>query len=889
MKFKFQKNLEYQKEAVDSVVGLFEGMGVVKNSAGFQFQNAPSSVVQNTLNIDKNLLLSNLRRIQKENGIEVSDDYLSIQDGSILTTEDGIPISLGQSGPKSLDFSVEMETGTGKTYVYLRTILELYQKYGLTKFIILVPSVAIREGVLKTIEQTKEHFRDLYNTGFSYFSYDSKKLSRVRDFAQSTEVQVMIMTIQSFNSDTNILRQDNLDRFYGERPIDIIAETKPVIVMDEPQNMESELAQSAVEYLKPLFKLRYSATHKSVHNLVYRLSPVDAYRQGLVKKIAVYGIKEDNPNDFIFKIKEFVTEIGKNPQIKAVLEIKESGEEYRQKEMKLSAGDSLFRKSKNNDKYVDLVLENIDAKKQLVELSNGSIYQTDKFDEDKEVVFRTQIKETIKAHFQKQQEVGESIKVLSLFFIDKVDNYIHSDSLIRQLFNEEFALLAQHKNYKNWGGVDVSSVHRGYFASKKVKGEVEYKDSTGRESKEDRETFNLIMKDKERLLSFSESVSFIFSHSALREGWDNPNIFQICTLRETNSPFTKRQQIGRGLRLPVNCEGNRVYDPEINVLTVVANESYEEYARSLQQEFIDAGYKNPPKPVDPRKKVTIKTTNYINSEEFKELWEKISKKTKYKLELFTKDVVENSVADINENLSVASTALVIERGIIDFDGNGNVNQVRESTGVGYSAKKAVKIGDVISRVALETGLTRKTILDIFSRIDNLELILENTEGFIREVIKIIKINLNNILINKGLKYTPTGDVWELNLFDNFETFESKVLRVKRSVQTHVTFDSDGERKFAENLDSLPSVKVFTKLPFGFRVDTPFGEYNPDWAVVKETDTGDKLYLVRETKFVDDLENLRPSEKNKIKSGKKHFKALGVNFKAVQKVDMSDLE
>lgn len=868
MKFKFQKNLEYQKEAIDSVVNLFEGAEIVKEKIGV-LQNVPSSIISNTLNIGLGQLANNLHRIQLENDIESTASDLTSQ--------------------KPFDFSIEMETGTGKTYVYLRTILELNQKYGLTKFIILVPSVAIREGVLKTIEQTKEHFRDLYNIGFGYFAYDSKKLSRVRDFAQSTDIQVMIMTIQSFNSDTNILRQDNLDRFYGERPIDIIAETKPVIIMDEPQNMEAELSQSAIEYLNPLFKLRYSATHRNIHNLVYRLSPVDAYRQGLVKKIAVYGIREDNPNDFVFKIKEFITQRGRNPEIKVVLEVKESGGEYKYKELKLSAGGNLFRKSKNNDKYEGLMLENIDVKKQSVELSDGSVHQLDQSDEDKETIFRTQIRETIKAHFQKQRDVGDTIKVLSLFFIDKVDNYVHDDSLIRKLFVKEFEQLAKHRNYKEyWGNVDVAGVHTGYFAHKKVKGEIEYKDSRGRESKEDREAFNLIMKDKERLLSFDEPVSFIFSHSALREGWDNPNIFQICTLRETNSPFTKRQQIGRGLRLPVNCEGVRVHDPEINMLTVVANESYEEYARGLQQEFVDAGYKDQPEPVNPRKRVSIRTTRYVDSQEFQELWDKISKKTKYKLELVTDDVVKQCMTDINENLNIGSTGLVVERGIIDFDNKGNVNQVRESTGVGYAAQRNVNIENIVHRISLDTGLTKKTIVDIFSGIDNFDVVFENPEGFVREVIKIIKVNLNSILINKGLKYTPTGDVWEMNLFENFESYENKTIEVDHSVYTHVVFDSEGEKKFAQNLDTSPSVKVFTKLPFDFRVDTPFGEYNPDWAIVKETDDGDKLYLVRETKFVDDLENLRPSEKNKIASGKKHFEALGVDFKVSTDPSLKDL-
>jgi len=860
MKFKFNKNLDYQIEAINAVTEIFEtGSNLLKNKATFELQS--SSIISNQLEIDKTRILENLKTIQKQNNIEINEKL------------------------ESMDFSIEMETGTGKTYVYLRTILELNKKYGLNKFIILVPSVAIREGVLKTIEQTKDHFREINNSYFGYFTYDSKKLSRVREFAQSINIQIMIMTIQSFNKDSNIMRQTP-DRFNGASPLDLVAQTKPIIIMDEPQNMESELAKSAINDLNSLFRLRYSATHKHIYNLVYRLTPYDAYIKGLVKKIEVYGVEESDPSAFIFKVLEIRTQAGQLPQAKTILEIKLAEGELINKEILLKGNDDLFRKT-NNEKYASLYVNEIDARTNKVEISDGKIFKLEEnIGINKEAIFRTQIKETIKAHFNKQEELGTNIKVLSLFFIDRVDNYVKQDGLIRSIFIEEFEKIKG--NFDQFKNYNVNDIHSGYFAKIRKKGEIIYKDTDGK-TKEDKEVYDLIMKDKEKLLSFSEPTSFVFSHSALKEGWDNPNIFQICTLREVRRERERRQQIGRGLRLAVNNEGERIFDTQTNVLTVIANESYREFVGGLQTEYNEAGYKVSPKTADAREKLTIKFRKYLTSqnEDFNILWNKIRRKTKFNIEFNTNKLIESTVSRINE-LDIHNLVVKVDKVQVDFDKEGILKTIYQTTAYGEKLSNKVLIDNVIGRIAQDTEVTRATVFEIFSKIKNLYLIFKNPEEFIRSCITFVNISLNELLINEGLKYFPTGDMWEVNLFEDFISYAKKSIESKKSVYERVVFDSEGEKQFAENLEKNNRVILFTKLPPNFVVDTPLGNYHPDWAIVYKTDEGEKLYLIRESKFVDKLENLRISEQQKIACGLKHFKAIDVNFKVTTQKTLKDL-
>ncbi|MDP2837773.1 MAG: DEAD/DEAH box helicase family protein [Candidatus Moranbacteria bacterium] len=886
MKFKFLPKLEYQLDAIAAIVDIFEsGKNAVRDTENFALHSGGSSIVKNELDIDQQRILSNVHAIQKQNKLvlaETSGGGMGVEMTGVGMTGVGADSVLKYGS----DFSVEMETGTGKTYVYLRTILELNKRYGLRKFIILVPSVAIREGVLKTIEQTKEHFRDLYGNGFGYFAYDSGKLSRVREFVQSIDTQIMIMTIQSFNSGDRVMRQTP-DRFHGERPIDLVAQTRPVVIMDEPQNMESELSRSAIEELRPLCKLRYSATHKNVHNLMYRLTPVDAYRQGLVKKIEVYGVKDNDPNVRVFSVKKIEIKAGQSPKAKVFLEIVNANGDFLLQEMLVRAGDSLERKTKNG-KYTDLLVSEIDARKNIVALSNGEEFGIDEeVSGNKEAIFRTQIHETIKAHFEKQGELGDMVKVLSLFFIDKVDNYIRSDSLIRRIFEEEFEKLRGH--HECFKDANVAELHKGYFASKKEKGNIVFQDTRG-DSKIDKEAYDLIMKDKERLLSFAEPTCFIFSHSALKEGWDNPNIFQICTLVQTRDESTKRQKIGRGLRLPVDINGDRVYDVKTNILTVIANESYEEFVSNLQREYTEAGYRDLPDTGNARAKVRVKFRKHLASdnEDFQRLWEKIRRKTKFNIAIHTEHLITKCVEEIDA-LDVQNLVVRVEKVMVDFGKDGKIKTIYQGEAVGAKLKSEVRIGNIINRIALETGITRKTVFTIVSHVSNLELLFENGEEYVRSVIIKIKNVMNDMLINEGLQYIPLDDVWEVELFEDFESYKTRALKSEKAAFEYVVFDSEGEKEFAQNLELSPRVTLFTKLPAKFVVDTPLGTYNPDWAIVMKDNEGkERLYLVRETKFIEDIANLRPSERQKILCGEKHFQSIGVDFKVLQERGLRDL-
>lgn len=868
MHFKFSKSLDYQLAAIKAVVEVFDtGKNMIQQESVFEMTSV-SKIISNSLDVTPERLLGNIQTIQTQNKIE-----------PVISSLD------------SMDFSIEMETGTGKTYVYLRTILELSQKYGLKKFIILVPSVAIREGVIKTISQLKGHFEELYGMDITKacFEYDSAKLSRVREFAQSVDLKVMIMTVQSFAGNERLVMRQKPDRFNGEQPINLIAETHPIVIMDEPQNMESDLAKAAIADLHPLFKLRYSATHKEVHNLLYRLTPIDAYQKGLVKKIAVYGVRDDTVGKFIFRINAIETQKGEAPKVRVVMEVKNSNGDFLSKEILLKAGDDLERKTRN-PLYHDLIINDIDASRGRIELSDGSYHQMLAESENKEAIFRTQIRETIKTHFDKQAELGDAVKVLSLFFIDKVANYIHDNSLIRVIFVEEFERLKW--RYERFKNLEASDVHRGYFASKKEKWKNIVQD-TKWDSKIDREAYDLIMKNKEQLLSFEEKVSFIFSHSALKEGWDNPNVFQICTLRDIGAERERRQIIGRWLRLPVDIHGDRVYDERTNVLTVIANESYEEYVSGLQSEFDAAGYIGGISTNNAKeKKIIVKTLEKnMKLEEFKMLWEKISKRTKCSLSIDTEKLIAIAVGKIN-GIDINNLVVTVDKVDVTFGQDGKVETIFKNQSAGVRIEKTISIPNILDRIVRETGLTRETIRTILFQIETLDLLFENPEDYIRSVVVMVTATMNDMLINEGLKYIPTGDAWEIQLlFQEFETLPSKSIESTRWAFERVVFDSEGEKKFALSLEHSSNVVVYTKLPRWFRIETPLGDYIPDWAIVWKTENGEKLFFVRETKF--GYSNLRIElplvEQQKILCGEKHFEAIGFrDFAVAESMELRDL-
>ena len=629
MKLQFDANQEYQKDAVQSVVDLFEGQQTTSNASLFDVPQLGQLIgekgVGNLLHLTQEAIVENLRRVQERH-----NEAKQKGKGALIDID---KVFHGNH------FSIEMETGTGKTYVYLRTIFELHKTYGFTKFVIVVPSVAIREGVLKSLDITQEHFRSLYgNPECKYFVYDSKEPNMLRQFATSNQLSIMVINIDAFNSKDNIINRMH-DRMQGV-PIEMVQQTNPFVILDEPQNMESETAKKAIESLNPLCTLRYSATHRNIYNQIYRLSPVDAYDMGLVKRIEVASVAEEgSQNDAYIKLKEI--KAGKR-SIVAKLEIEQSSKgEVKKKVISVSMGSSandLYVQSEGMPAYEGYLVSSIDASNKVVEFANGeSVSMEESSGEMKEAIMRQQIEETIKEHFEKTLRLKKrGIKVLSLFFIDAVANYRDHENGTKGKFAVWFEeIYEQYRKSAKYAALEMPAaekVHDGYF-SKDKKGNL--KDTRGN-TKDDGDTYELIMKDKERLLSMDEPLQFIFSHSALREGWDNPNVFQICTLNESDSYVKKRQEIGRGLRLAVNQDGERVFENSVNLLTVIANESYDTFARSLQDEiesetgieFDKSRIKNK---ADGRNAKLKKNWNVDPA--FVELWEKINKKTRYNVEI----------------------------------------------------------------------------------------------------------------------------------------------------------------------------------------------------------------------------------------------------------------
>lgn len=617
MKLKFDPSLQYQQDAINSVIGVFDGQPYVQTGA-MAFQSIQiGGLFQTELGMANRLALSdgelvrNVHRIQERNSIEKSPFH--VRPPAVMGQMQAGLSQLGDTAEQQVltegrEFSVEMETGTGKTYVYLRTIFELNKVYGFKKFIIVVPSVAIREGVLKSIDMTREHFQTLYEkVPFDHFVYDSKRLGKVRQFATSNQVQIMIINIDSFRKDVadkdisemtedelkklNVINREN-DRMSGRKPIEFIQAANPIVIIDEPQSVDNtDKARRAIANLNPMVTLRYSATHRNPYNLLYKLDPIRAYDLRLVKRIEVASIRSDGSfNDAYVKLLETDNTNG----IRARIEIHKDGPKGpKPSKLWVKQGDDLYVKSGERETYREgYIVQNIDCTpgSEYVEFNQGRFIELGQevggLGDD---IMKAQVYETVEQHLKKERALkGKGIKVLSLFFIDRVANYrIYNDDGSTSLgkigiwFEEAFRELTAKPIYKGLIPFDVSEIHNGYFSQDK---QGHAKDTRGNTA-DDEGTYNLIMRDKERLLDPNVPLRFIFSHSALREGWDNPNVFQICTLNESQSAEKKRQEIGRGLRLPVNAEGDRVHDETVNRLTVIANESYEEFARSLQTEF----------------------------------------------------------------------------------------------------------------------------------------------------------------------------------------------------------------------------------------------------------------------------------------------------------------
>lgn len=648
----YDDDQQFQLDAISSVIDLFEGVPYQEQKGLLSgiYDIIPNFPAYEML--DEILLFENLQMVQRRNNdekrgseLEISQD-LEVDDGMILEVA-------GNDSIRVPHFTIEMETGTGKTYVYLRTMYELKQRYGFSKFVIVVPSIAIYQGVLKSLDTMRSHFRQIYdNQDISIIDYDSNKIGELSSFASNTDLTVMIMTIDAFNRASNNIFK-HTEKLPGElKPYEYIQETRPIMILDEAQNYETKKATEAIRTLKPLFVLRYSATHRETPNLVYRLTPIDAFRNNLVKQIEVIGISElGNLNEDILRLME----IKRKPLTAKVRALVLDKGELVEREASLKQDDDLYDKTKNPD-YKQFIVEEIrygkKEEEQVISFKNGVSLSVSDSMLSKESIFRAQIERTVSVHMKRQQELkAQGIKVLSLFFIDRVKNYTAQDGIIKKLFDESFERLKNH--YDDFRNFSASEVRDGYFAKPKADSPDEDAVDTEGRTKAQREmekrTFELIMKDKERLLNFEEPVSFIFAHSALKEGWDNPNVFQICTLNQTSSTMKKRQEIGRGLRLAVDQEGKRAENHDINVLTVVANEQYESFVSRLQQEYIEDGVDAPPTPKTPEPSKVKRKEELYRSDEFIDFWQKLNKKMSYKVTIDTEKLIEKTVERLNKS------------------------------------------------------------------------------------------------------------------------------------------------------------------------------------------------------------------------------------------------
>ncbi|MHC4573444.1 MAG: restriction endonuclease [Planctomycetota bacterium] len=871
MKLQFEANQLFQLDAINAAVDLFKGQPA--GVSEFAFAKATETggtflaVVANNLILDEETLLKNLQSVQERNAIEESKSL------------DG------------LNFSIEMETGTGKTYVYLRTIHELYKHYRFKKFIIVVPSLAIKEGVLKNLDITKEHFDVLYEKPrLDFYQFDPKKRGLSRNFATTDSLQIMVMNIDQFTRAGNIFFQQS---DWGV-PAEFIKGTRPIVIVDEPQNMETDIRRQAIAKLNPLCTLRYSATHTVKYNEIYRLDPVEAYDLGLVKRIEVDGITEaDNFNQAFIQVKKITPQ---KTAITAKLRIDVNGKQgVSKRDVSVRVGDDLFEKSNRRDLYRDgFIVSEID--RQSITFTNGlCLHLGQRQGGLNDQIMKYQIESTVKNHFDKELRLkARGIKVLMLFFIDRVASYRRYDNgnavkgKLALWFEEIYQTLKTQRKYKGLFDYKPDQVHDGYFAQDK-KGN--WKDSSeGRDTQDDDTAYHLIMQNKEKLLDIAEPLRFIFSHSALREGWDNPNVFQICTLNETESTLKKRQEIGRGLRLPVDHEGKRVFDATINVLTVTANEHYEEFARQLQAEIeTECGVefdRGRIKDKNKKKKITL-TKNLVLDENFKALWDRIKQKTRYSVDYDTAELIKRAARKVSQ-ITISKPKLIRSKAGLEMTKDAVRAELTSQSGRDLFAE-ITSVPDILSYIQNKTRLTRDTICRILLESERIDDVFVNPQQFMDKVCDEINTVLREMIVD-GIKYERiAGTYWDQMLFDNEELYGYladlhgdlyPVKKKEKTVYDYVQIDSDIEWNFAEECEKRDDIKFYFKLPFWFTIDTPLGTYNPDWALVYEGDK--RIYFVAETKGTDDINDpsLSQGERHKILCGRKHFEEFpDVEFKA----------
>ena len=1009
MKLHFEEKLPHQLAAIEAVCDLFRGQEVCRTEFTVTHRSASPQMglaleqgmeesalgIGNRLTLLDDELHANLTAIQLRNGLPPS---AALADGN---------------------FTVEMETGTGKTYAYLRTAFELHKRYGFTKFVIVVPSVAIKEGVYKSLQITTDHFRGLYaNTPCDYFIYDSAKLGQVRNFATSPNIQVMVITVGAINkfgdedaaaeeeSDEAKRREKSKNVMYrasektgGEKPIDLIRATRPILIVDEPQSVDGGLegrGRKALERMYPLCTLRYSATHADKHHMVYRLDAIDAYEQRLVKQIEVASGTVEGANNKPYVRLLSVKSSRGSLSAKVELDV-ESGGRVRRREVTVMDGFDLEQET-GRAMYHDCRIGEIRSGRGVeyleLRVPGGEVYL--KLGEawgdvDPLAIQRQMIKRTIKEHLDKEKRLRpKGIKVLSLFFIDEVAKYREYDEdgnqqkgIYARIFEEEYQYWAKHPDYQSlFKELDMAhvaeDVHDGYFSvdKKKVAGKnVEvFKDTKG-DTKADDDTYNLIMRDKERLLDLATPLKFIFSHSALREGWDNPNVFQICTLRDIRTERERRQSIGRGLRLCVNQQGARVQGFDTNTLTVIANESFEAFAEGLQQELEDPktgigirfgvvepeqfaaiavatdnggtaplgveqskalwadlqeqGYLTAKgkvedalrtaikdgavllpaefephrdavvailrklvgrleiKNADDKKLIPVRRA-VLDSPEFKALWERIKHHTTYRVQFNNEKLIEDCIESVRESPRIAKARLHWRKAGLAIGRGGVEAEEQKGSAIVTLDEADIELPDVLTDLQDRTQLTRRSIQQILVGSRRLEDFKRNPQQFIEQTAEAIN-RCKRLALVDGIKYQRIGEAnfYAQELFEESELrgyIGNMLMNTERAVYEHVVYDSEVERDFAVELERNDAIKVYAKLPGWFKIPTPLGTYNPDWAVLVVGEDGqDRLYFVVETKGGLFTDAFRPIEEGKINCGKAHFKALAVGESPAQYV------
>lgn len=856
------EHLDYQKQAIDSIVDLFQGE-ITHHQDDFSLSDKDNMrVIANELSLSKDDIFNNLKNIQTQNQLSLSDKL------------------------DNLYFSVEMETGTGKTFVYLNTIFELYQRYGWRKFIIVVPSVAIREGVLQTLNSTKAHFKDEFNLPiYHYGEYSGQKTNALKHFATSTNIEILVMNIQSFEKESNIINQQRENGVLME----LIQATNPIIIIDEPQNISSDKRKNAIENLNPLFTVGYSATHKEIINKVYSLNPVQAFEKNLVKQIVVNSVISQDKNNAFIELKEITNKSGLKAKI--IFDISEK-QQLKRKAITVKLGDDLYEKSKQNPNYQGFIITGIDLENQMIKFSNGiEIARGVNMDCLRDEIMKQQIHYTIKEHLKHEKELNkDGIKVLSLFFIDKVENYRTNAQGELGKFYEWFEELYELETKQS-----ASGVHKGYFSQDK-KGNAKNSNGT---TKDDNDAYELIMKDKERLLSLDEPVRFIFSHSALKEGWDNPNVFQICTLNETTSVIKKRQEIGRGLRLPVNQKGERIYDEKVNILTVIPNESYEQFANSLQQEYIDdCGIKFEKSHLKNAKNERTVTYRFdaFTDPLFLQIWERIRHKTSYRVQFDSDELIDNASQKIHVMPKIDIPKIEIKKARMVQNSETGI-ETQEIFSQSEHIQTKFVIPDILKVLQQKTGLTRNTLVQILQQSGRIDEVKSNPQRFIETVAEIINDELYDLMKN-GIYYQKLDKVYEQSLFKTYKIYANQytfnVNKMDKTIYNGVLdLDSNTENQFATDCENYDEqVAFYFKLPKKFKIPTPIGNYNPDWAVVIKKN-GEQVYFIAETKNTGDksiqdgvvVDKLKWEERFKIACAKRFFEINDeVDYQVVQKIN-----